>query len=160
AVMANTAVQGTIVDEAGGGVADLQVVAFDVEVLTRPDVLGFAMTRQGDGFFRIEYPGLAYGIELRPDLMVRVFSPIGGRLYESAVSEQVAADPFVLAPIVLNAAERTGLAATLRTGAATMSSGGNLVAFDIDNEAAFRRLTDFVNASMTSVECSQLLVQV
>ena len=158
--MANTAVQGTIVDNTTTGVGELQVVAYDVEILTRPEVLGSAFTAAGSGYYRIEYSRWAYGVERSPDLMIRVFDTVGRMLHETPVINDVNTMTYDMQQIQIHTDELTGLFVTLGHESHVMLSGGNAVRFDIDNEEAFKQVTDMVEGSTESIAMSQLLLQV
>lgn len=158
--MANTAVQGTVVGADGAGIAALKVVAYDIEEFTRPVVLGHTTTAAGSGFYKITYGSFAYGAERKPDLQVRVFDAVERLLHASVVVPDVGVDTYDMPPLQIYDSDRTGLFVTLLKGhGPTMIEGGNLVAFDVDNEAAFRRVTEMIAGATTSVDSTQLLLQ-
>ena len=94
--MANHGVNGRIVDSGGAGIAGLYVAAFDAEALfgdtllknlsTANDPLfpGWVQTAN-DGSFAILYSEGAYGLEGKPDLLIRVYSNSKRLIYTGAV---------------------------------------------------------------------------
>ena len=166
--MPNTGVRGKVVDEFGAGISGLEVVAYDLDPLYWEDRLN-AATTSASGDFSIVYPAQAYGpFETEPDIVVRIFDPVGRILFESTRIEQVT-DPILdIGGVTVPTDVLRGFRVTLRQGYPTASpppapvdpypllSQNNLVRSFVDNEAAWGDLTQAVQQATQFVHIIQL----
>lgn len=81
--MANIGVKGRISDEHGIGLGGLVAHVYDVDLLDLEDQIGSTKTLS-TGEFSVAYNPSAYGwFETKPDLIIRIFDPVGRLLFES-----------------------------------------------------------------------------
>jgi phosphatidylserine/phosphatidylglycerophosphate/cardiolipin synthase-like enzyme len=166
--MANTGVKGQVIDEQGAGLGELTIQVLDVDLLALEDQLGSIKTL-ATGEFSITYSPQAYGLlETKPDLIVRIFDPVGRLLYESDQYDNVAETMLDIGQIIIPADVVRGWRVTLRQGYPAASppppasdpypllSQNNLVRPLVDNEAAWLDLTQAVQTSTQFVHFTQL----
>lgn len=166
--MANIGVKGKVTNESGVGIGGLFVIAYDVEVFTDEERLGYTNT-SASGDFTVSYASGAYGLELRPDIRVRVFDIVGRLLFESEEYPDVSATTLDIGTIIIPADVARGYRVTLRKGYLSTSptpppsdpypllSQNNLVNEPmIDNEVAWRELTLNVQNSANFIHLLQL----
>jgi len=161
--MANTSVTGSVTDENRTGREDLVVAAYDVGLIGE-DRLGYANTNS-DGVFTINYV-----TQSSPDLMIRVFDPVGRLLFESEERSNFSGPTFNIGRIIVPEDVARGWRVTLRTGYLDHPadpppspadpyprlSRDNLVTPMVDNELAWSELTKDVLVAENFVHLTQL----
>lgn len=153
----NTGVIGQIVSN-GSGVEGLVVKVYDREQVVVDDELGKTITNE-HGDFEVTYSSWDYGIEWYPDIVIKVFDHVGRLVYQSVEFETEAG--VYAAPLInIPTADLSGYKVTLLSGSPTMVSAGNSLSMLIDNEVAWRRLTERVQAARNSIYCAQLYFDV
>lgn len=154
--MANTGVQGRVVDKDGAGIGGLTVVAYDVEVLTRDDEMGSATT-SSTGDYTISYSKWEYGWERKPDIRIEVFDFVHRLIYRSSEYQDISATTFPVPTIKIPPADLEGWLVTLRTGSPKKGtvSQNNLVKPIIDNKIAWEKLTTDINNACNFVHFLQ-----
>src|SRR5215218_8730436 len=92
--MANIGVRGRVIDESGVGIAGLLVAAYDVEAINGDVLLrntgsshdplfpDYGIT-DANGRYELTYSKWSYGLEARPDIVVRVYDPVKRLLFET-----------------------------------------------------------------------------
>jgi phosphatidylserine/phosphatidylglycerophosphate/cardiolipin synthase-like enzyme len=153
----NVSLAGRIVDAQGGPVPGVRVIGRDIDLIGE-DRLGVAISGP-DGRFSMAYPRSKY-IELgdiEPDIKISITDNIGLRvLFESQEFRNVRARNFDLGDVVLQSNAPIGWAAQLDQAAAPFVSENNSTELLIDNDAAFRRMIEDIDASTTSIQLMQL----
>lgn len=158
--MSNTGVTGHIVDATtGNGIAGLMVAAFDRELLAQDVMLGWAATTSL-GNYQFTYSSWAYGIEIRPDIVIKVYDPVKRLVYESPVYLDVLDSIFFVPIISINSADLSGFTVTLLSGTPQLKSTNNKVTPLIDNEVAWGVLTNHVQSASNNIYSAQLYFDV
>ncbi|HEY2284833.1 MAG TPA: phospholipase D-like domain-containing protein [Streptosporangiaceae bacterium] len=159
--MANTSAKGSVTGENGAGLGGLVVAAYDAGVIG-DDRLGYVNTDAAGGFT------VTYAARARPDLVIRVFDPVGRLLFESEAYPNSAQPLFDIGQIVIPHDVARGWRVTLRTGYLSGDqpappadpyprlSAENLVTTMIDNELAWSELTQAVLAAKELIHLTQL----
>jgi phosphatidylserine/phosphatidylglycerophosphate/cardiolipin synthase-like enzyme len=166
--MSNVEVKGKLTDELGAGLSDVRVDVFDIDLLDFEDRLGQTYT-MASGEFSVTYDPSAYGwLEKSPDLVVRMYDPVGRLLYESPEYSNITEAALDLGQIIVPQDVLRGWLVTLRQGysAATptapsgnpypLFSQGNLVKPLVDNEAAWLDLTRVIQNARRFIHVTQL----
>jgi len=153
--MANIGVSGKVQDSEGNPVSDAWVYVFDAEISQDPVPIagGFTDLLGNYGIFYSKYD---YGIEHRPDLIIRVYDKVYRQVFESVEYPDVAVTVFSAPLIVIPVADLKGWLVTLLTGTPTLISSGNVVTELIDNKVAWEKLTNEVKGAASFVNTCQL----
>jgi phosphatidylserine/phosphatidylglycerophosphate/cardiolipin synthase-like enzyme len=164
--MANTGVQGKILDENNQPLSGLLVEARDLFVVAPnqrlkntatkgPPLFGLVET-DSTGKFTIAYSSRLFGLAPRPDIQVVVYDGAMRVVHTTAIFKNVS-DPTLIVPdIKLTKADATGLPITLGKGTPSRFSAGNRVEYLIDDREAFGRLSELTVAATSSIEIMQL----
>jgi phosphatidylserine/phosphatidylglycerophosphate/cardiolipin synthase-like enzyme len=159
--MANTSARGSVTNENGAGLGGLVAAAYNAGVIG-DDRLGYVNTDAVGGFT------MKYAARARPDLMIRVFDPVGRLLFESEAYPNTSQPLFDIGQIVIPDDVARGWRVTLRTGYLSGDqpapsddpyprlSRENLVTPMIDNEVAWSELTKEVLGAERQVHLTQL----
>jgi len=166
--MPNTGIKGKVTNENNVGLGGLSVQVFDVDFLDMEDQIGSTKTLS-TGEFAIAYAPSAYGwLETKPDLIVRISDPVGRLLFESEEYPNITDTTLDIGQIIIPADVARGWRVTLRQGYPVASAPGpsanpyplltqkNLVKLFVDNEAAWKELTQAVQISTQFVHLIQL----
>ncbi len=169
--MANRGVQGHIVDESGTGIAGLYVTAYDAEALlgdtflpntaTQSDPIFPGLVKTGnDGGFSIGYPENAYGLETKPDIVLKIYDRVKRLIHITPVASDVTDNILNLNEITINRQDAEGFAVTLGQGTPQFRSAGNKIEFLIDNAAGWEQITDSVRIATATIHILQLYIDV
>jgi len=164
----NTGVKGKVTDETNAGLGGLSVQVFDVDFLDMEDQIGSTKTLS-TGEFSIAYSPSAYGwLETKPDLIVRISDPVGRLLFESEEYANVTDTTLDIGQIIIPKDVVRGWRVTLRQGYPAASapapsanpypllSQNNLLKIFVDNEGAWKDLTQAIQNSTQFVHIIQL----
>jgi phosphatidylserine/phosphatidylglycerophosphate/cardiolipin synthase-like enzyme len=158
--MANTGVTGFVKDAAtGNGISGLTIVAYDREVLAQDVELGRTSTIT-TGSYSITYSAWAYGIERRPDIVIKVYDSVKRLVHESPEYPDISDPIYAIPDINIDSADLSGFTVTLLSGTPKLKSSGNKITPLIDNEEAFGVLTNDVMAATDSIYFAQLYFDV
>src|SRR5258707_12853161 len=114
--MPNTRVMGKVTDEYGAGLGSLSIEAYDMDRLGIEQHLGSTETL-ATGEFSIGYDPSAYGVaETRPDIVVRIYDPVGRELFASHVVRNVTRATLDIGQIIIEADVLRGWRVTLGIG--------------------------------------------
>src|SRR6266540_4045948 len=164
--MANTGVEGKVLDENNQPLPGLLVEARDVFVVAPnqrlkntatkgPPLFGLVET-DSTGGFSITYSARLFGLGPRPDIQVVVYDGAMRVVHTTTVFKNVSDPTLVIPDLKLKKADATGLPITLGKGAVSRFSTGNKVEYLIDDREAFGRLSDLALAATSSIEIMQL----
>jgi phosphatidylserine/phosphatidylglycerophosphate/cardiolipin synthase-like enzyme len=160
--MANTGVRGRVIDESGAGIAGLLVAAYDVEAICGDVLLrntgsshdplfpDYGVT-DTNGNFELTYSKWSYGLEARPDIVVRVYDPVTRPLFEMREQSDVSSPVLELENITIPRAQAEGWFITQGTEPFVAPTAGNGIEYLVDNEEAWRRMALAVRAATTSI---------
>jgi phosphatidylserine/phosphatidylglycerophosphate/cardiolipin synthase-like enzyme len=122
-----------------------------------------------NGEYKIEYDPKKYGLlELKPDLLIRIFDNYFRLVYETKVYDDVTDEIKSIDDIFLVKEDISGLYVTnamipaengSKKGDPVNISSGNKVDILIDNENTWPTLFDSIKNSQTSVDLTQLMVE-
>ncbi|MDX2442612.1 MAG: phospholipase D-like domain-containing protein [Bacteroidales bacterium] len=163
--MANTGVNGKVIfTGTSNGISDLKIQIVDFDGIPDEQTLGWTTT-DSNGNFSVTYPKNSYGsVEWEPDIVVRVYDPYLRVLHETVEVKDVSDTTLVIPNISLHPKNVSGWLVTNATinpsGTPVDLSAGNEITFLIDNEDAWREITDVAAGATSSINFQLLYWEV